>query len=305
MKQKLHKELGVLLEFYNQQRTNPPEEFTCRAGLISKPSFFTLKDFQRHLNNPLLKPEWIHIKTAGQMVPTDAALLSKNIQQRHLYFMDKELINQELNKGAAIVLEGLDILDPSINAFCAKLDEGLPCGIANSVAFFSQQQNEAYEGHADSDDVLVVQLDGRKTWHLFEPQQRRYLGNENLNDEKLGPFKHKITLRPGDALYVRAGVPHRCTTEGDFSLHMSFDLLDRTPNVEQITSEANDLYYHACELPYAPGSKVVDKYIEILKSPDFQAALKDETDDVANIIREYRQKISRASGVRGLSKFIS
>jgi hypothetical protein len=303
MKYKLHKDLSVLLDFYNKQRKNPPDEFTYSAGLIAKPSFFTLKDLQHHLNNPLLNPDWIHVKTAGERIALESSLKKKNVQMKFLKFMDKDLINRELGKGGAIVLEGLDILDPGINAFCAQLDEGMPCGIANAVAFFSQAENEAYEGHADSDDVLVVQLEGRKSWNLYEPQQRRYFGNENMNDEKLGPVKYEVNMRPGDALYVRAGVPHRCTTTGKYSLHMSCDLLDRTPNVEQITSEANSQYFHACELPYAPGSKVIDKYIELLKSPAFQAALETEVGVVRDEIRMFREHAARVSSVRSLSKF--
>jgi hypothetical protein len=303
MKFKLHKDLSTLLDFYNKQRKSPPVEYTHASGLISRPSFFTLKELQNHLNNPLLKPEWIHIKTAGRRVALDSTMLDKDVQMKRLEFMDKELINQELSKGGAIVLEGLDILDAGINAFCAKLDEGMPCGMSNSVSFFSQGGNEAYEGHADSDDVLVVQLEGRKNWNLYEPQQRRYLGNENQNESQLGPVKNQISMRPGDALYLRAGVPHLCSTPGKYSLHMSFDLLDRTPNVERITSEANKQYFHACEQPYEPGSRVIDKYIELLKSPAFQADLESETKIVREENRRFRERVARTSNIRGFSKF--
>lgn len=304
MKFKLHKDLSILLDFYNKQRKNPPPEYAYSPGLISKPSFFTLKDLQNHLNNPLLKPEWIHVKTAGRRIPLDSTMLKKNVQMKFLDFMDKDLINQELSKGGAIVLEGLDILDPGINAFCARLDEGMPCGMTNCESFFSQAGNEAYEGHADSDDVLVVQLEGRKNWNLYEPQQRRYLGNENQSEAKLGPVKYQVSMRPGDALYVRAGVPHLCSTPGKFSLHISCDLLDRTPNVEKITQEANSQYLHACEQPYEPGAKVIDKYIEILKSPAFQADLESETKLVREEIRRFRERVARVSNIRSLAKFI-
>lgn len=303
MKFKLHKDLSTLLDFYNKQRKSPPAEYAYAPGLISKPGFFTLKDLQHHLNNPLLKPEWIHVKTAGRRIPLDSSMLKKNVQMKILDFMDKDLINQELGKGGAIVLEGLDILDPGINAFCARLDEGMPCGIANSESFFSQAGNEAYEAHADSDDVLVVQLEGRKNWNLYEPQQRRYLGAENQSKSQLGPVKNQVSMRPGDALYVRAGVPHLCSTPGKFSLHISFDLLDRTPNVEKITKEANIKYFHACEQPYEPGSKVIDKYIEILKSPAFQADLESETKIVREEIRRFRERVARVSNIRSLAKF--
>ena len=302
MQQKLHKDLSVLFDFFKSQRNDPPEEFVYKPSLIKNPSFFTIRDLQQYLNNPLLKPEWVHLKTDGKMVSTDSCLVEKIVQRRALNFMDKNIIERELRKGGALVLEGLDMLNPDINAFCAKLEETLPCSLTNSVAFFSQAQNEAYGGHTDSDDVLVIHLGGKKTWDIFGIQQRRYLGGENQTEDQLGPVLQQITMKPGDVFYLRAGVPHRCHTAADYSLHIAFDLLDRTPNADQITEKANLRYYHACEQPYEPANKVIDKYIELLKSPDFQVSMEKQTKEIRESNAKFREKVDRANGVRYLSK---
>ena len=303
MKQKLHKELQSLLDFYHHQRHNLPPVFTYKAGVINNPSFFTVADLQRHLNNPLLQPEWVYVKQDGVRVELEKSCFYKTVQNKQLSFIDKEVLNNEINKGAAVVLEGLDILDAGINAFVARLDEALPCVLANAEAFFSQQGNEAYEGHCDADDVLVVQLAGKKTWLLFEPQQRRYAGIQSLNDEQLGPVMQELTMRPGDALYLRAGVPHRCITSAPCSLHMSCDLVDNTPTVTEIATEATNQYAHACELPYAEPANVVDRYVGILKSDQFQAALTEATQFKRQEIANFRQMIGRSSSLRSLNKF--
>ena len=175
--------------------------------------------------------------------------------------------------------------------------------MANSVVFFSQQNNEAYEGHCDADDVLVVQLAGKKTWQLFKPQQRRYAGIQNQDDQQLGPVMHEISMRPGDALYVRAGVPHRCITSAPFSMHMAFDLVDNTPTTDEISTEASNQYKHACELPYEPPASVVERFISILKSEDFQQALVEATEYKRGEIANFRQMLGRSSAVRSLNKF--
>jgi ribosomal protein L16 Arg81 hydroxylase len=277
---------------------------TYKAGVINNPSFFTVADLQRHLNNPLLQPEWVYLKQDGDRVELEKSCFYKTVQNKQLSFIDKEVLNKEINNGAAVVLEGLDILDAGINAFAARLDEALPCVLANAVAFFSQQGHEAYEGHCDADDVLVVQLAGKKTWHLFAPQQRRYAGIQNLNDQQLGPVKQEITMRPGDALYLRAGVPHRCTTSAPFSLHMACDLVDNTPSMTDINAQATNQYAHACEPPYAEPASVIDRYIGILKSDQFQAALKEGTQFKRKEIANFRQMIGRSSSLRNLNKFI-
>ena len=303
MKQKLHKELQALLDWYRKQRQNLPETFSHGAGVINNPSFFTVSDLQRLLGNPLLRPEWVHVKLDGSRVKLEESCFYKTVQGRKLDFMDKELLNNEISKGAAVVLEGIDILDARVNEFVACLDDSLPCVMCNAEVFFSQQDNEAYEGHCDADDVLVIQLAGRKTWHLFQPQQRRYAEIQNLDDQQLGPVMQEINMRPGDALYVRAGVPHRCVTSGNFSLHMSFDLVDNTPTTAEIAGQATHQYNHACELPYAPAANVVDRYVSILNSNEFQAALREATEIKRQDIANFRRMIGRTAAVRSLGKF--
>ena len=278
MKQKLHKELQALFDFYQKQRQNLPEAYTYKAGVINNPSFFTVADLQRHLNNPLMQPEWLYLKQDGVRVELEKFCFYKTVQNKQLNFIDKEVINNEINKGAAIVLEGIDLLDAGINEFVARLDESLPCVLSNAEVFFSQQDNEAYEGHCDADDVLVVQLAG-------------------------GPVMQQLNMRPGDALYLRAGVPHRCITSAPFSLHMSFDLVDSSPRIQEVNTEATNQYAHACELPYAPLSAVVDRYVSILKSEPFQAALTEATEFKRNEILNFRKMLGRTSSGKSLNKF--
>jgi hypothetical protein len=303
MEDNLHPELELLLDFYLQQRNAPPAVFAHAPGLIPSPSFFSVDTLQQHLNNPLLSPDWVHLRARGQTVPLDTACLWKVVQTKKLLFMDKELIHEQLSHGAAIVLEGVDILEPAINSFVARVDAALPCALANCVAFFSQRENEAYGGHRDSDDVLVIQIAGEKLWHIFAPQQRRYFNNSPLTREQMGPQVNEVILRPGDALYARAGVPHLCQTTGDHSLHLAFDLCDRTPNIEQITHEANTRYNHASEDPYAPAAKVMERYIAVLKAPGFQSDIDKATQQIKNNATIFRQRIGRSAGVSALAKY--
>ena len=303
MKQKMHKDLQSVFDFFKKQRANVPDEFTHGSGIIKNPSFFTLKEFQSHLNNPLLKPEWVHVKHDGRRVELEKGCLYKTVQGRELDFMDKGILNNAINNGAAVVLEGIDILDPDVNLLSAKIDQSFPCVMSSAVVFFSQKDNEAYEGHCDADDVLVIHLAGKKTWQLFKPQQRRYANTQNLSDAQLGPVMHEVTLRPGDVLYLRAGVPHRCLTPTPASLHMSFDLTDNSPTTAEIAAQASKQYNHACELPYEPSPKVIDRYISILDSEEFKSAISGACEIKKQQILDFRESMDRAHGVRSLSKF--
>jgi hypothetical protein len=303
MKQKLHKDLQALFDFFSKQRQNLPEAYTYKAGVINNPSFFTVADLQRHLNNPLLQPDWLTIKQDGEPVALEKSCFAKSVQRRKLKFIDKDAINNAIDKGAAVVLEGIDLLDSGVNEFVARLDDLLPCVLSNAEVFFSQQDNEAYDGHCDADDVLVVQLAGKKTWNLYAPQDRRYLEIENLSDQQLGPVTQEFTMCPGDAIYLRAGVPHRCITSAPFSLHMSFDLVDNSPRIMDITKEANNQYLYSCELPYAPLTDVVGRYASLLKSAEFQSALVEATEYKRGEVANFRQMLGRTSIVKSLNKF--
>ena len=301
---RLHPDLEQLLAFYVQQRSKPPQAFSHAPGLIGSPSFFSVGALQTHLNNPLLTPNWIALVAGGEFVPLEAAGLHKVVQDKPLFFMDKSVVEESLKRGAAVLLEGLDILDPGINAFAAKLDEALPCALCHSVAFFSQRGNEAYKGHSDLDDVLVVHLEGEKRWHLFEPHQRKLRNKGGLASQQMGKPLAQVTMRPGDALYLRAGTPHLCQTTGACSLHVSFDLRDQTPGVSEITAEANDRYANAAAEQYAPASTVIDLYVDLLKSDQFQRDVARATSKVRNDAIEYRRRIGKTTGVAALSKFI-
>jgi len=303
MTNNLHSDLATLLDFFRKQREKLPSEYAYMPGLLPAPSFFSVKKLQEYVNNPLISPAWIHVISKGKSVPLEEACYFKSVQSNQLQFMNKDLLNNQLKNGAALVLEGVDILDAEINRFTGELENILPCSLSNCVAMFSQYGNEAYEGHCDSDDVLVVQVSGEKLWHIYEPQQRRYADTTHMDKQRLGKEIKQIVLKPGDALYVRAGVPHMCETPNDHSLHLAFDLIDSTPNVAQITSEANGIYDYECEEPFAPASDVMKRYIKLIESDDFQNFLVSATKGVRDDASKFRQCIGRSSTVDALSKY--
>lgn len=297
----LHPELERALDFYLQQRKAPPEVYEHSVGHLPSVTFFSVAKLQQLLNNPLLMPSWVTLMANGSIVPLETAALQKIVQNKTLMFMDKGPVDEHLKRGGALLLEGLDILDPDINAFVAKVDLALPCALSNCAAFLSQSGVEAYSAHCDTDDVLVIQVEGRKRWRVFAPQQRRYVDNI-LDNSKLGRQLADFTLCPGDVLYVRAGVPHRCETVDEYSLHLSFDLVDRTPNIEQITHEANSRYNRNCAPAYSTPAGVTDRYLALLNSERFRNDLAAATAHVKKDAMTFRERIGRACAVRALDK---
>ena len=221
-------------DFYFKEALGAPAEASHvhRSGLVSDQSLFSLEHLRRHLNNPMLDLSYLSFFQAGKPVDLTSARVYKVVQKRKIEFVDHGVLQQHLEQGAACVLEGIDILEPGINFLAEALDRAHVATFSNATVFFSQLGNEAYRGHLDSDDVLVIHLEGEKRWWLHRRQAPRRVNLADLGDARMGPIETDIVMRPGDVLYLRSFTPHRVETLSAHSLHMSFDLCDRQPNIE-------------------------------------------------------------------------
>jgi quercetin dioxygenase-like cupin family protein len=221
--------------FFKEALSLPPESsYLHRPGLIKDQTIFRLEDLRRHLNNPFLDLDFLQIVDRGQLVDLRPARCVKIVQRRPIEFVNRRVLQQHLEKGAACLLEGVDILEPQVSLLAATLDRAHSCTFSNAVVFFSQRGSEAYRGHLDTDDVLALHLAGAKKWRLHARQAPRRTHLVELGESEMGPLETEIVMRPGDALYLRSGTPHRVETVGDYSMHLSFDLCDRGAVIETV-----------------------------------------------------------------------
>ena len=268
----LSPQLRQLRDFYYKTALKLASEQSMAhaPGLIDRPAFFTLEHLKQQLNNPLLMPGWFTLFWQGKQVDCRAALAHKVIQTAEVEFLNKAIIEEYLSHGASLVLEGLDILDPMINAMCGAIDAPHECVFSNAVAFFSQQGNEAYRGHFDSDDVLVIQLAGSKNWRIHERQAPRRVDASEMTPAQMGLLQAELTMHAGDALYLRSGTPHSVATPGDYSLHISFDICDRNVNAETAMHLLTKEYDKDATWAYTPTVGVIDKLMTLAQGEAFQ-----------------------------------
>ena len=200
--------------------------------------------------------------------------LYKLVQKRKIGFVDRRVLQQHLERGAACVLEGLDILEPEINTLATALDRGRAATFSNATAFFSQRGNEAYRGHVDTDDVLVIHMAGEKRWSLHRRQPPRRVNLADLDPAQMGPVEAEIVMRPGDVMYLRNYTPHRVETLSPYSLHVSFDLCDRQPSIE-IALQMLLRHYDRDSSPRGtPPLEDLDKLFRLSRSPRMQRNLR-------------------------------
>ena len=63
-------------------------------------------------------------------------------------------------------------------------------------------------------------------------------------------------------------------------------------------------YNNGSENPHVPPSKVIDSYMHILQSPEYQQEIAGMTEQIRLAAVQFRERIGRASVSRALSKFI-
>ena len=267
----LSPQLRLLRDFYYKTALKLPAEVSIAyaAKVIDKPDFFTLEHLQRHLNNPMLMPQWFALIWQGKAVDCKPAVGHKIIQTAELPFLNKGIIQEYLSQGASLILEGLDFLEPEINLMCAAIDAPHECVVSNSVAFFSQRGNEAYRGHFDRDDTLVIHLEGQKKWRIYERLAPRHVQQAELTPEQMGKLQAEIIMNPGDALFLKGGTPHMVETMGAYSLHMSFDICDRNVNAETALHLLMQEFNHDATRPYTSTKRVVEKLMSLAQSPAY------------------------------------
>ncbi len=95
--------------------------------------------------------------------------------------------------------------------------------------YLTPRAAQTFPAHYDLHDVLIVQLDGAKTWHVYDP----VVANPSLlhAPDRVGcavdaASLQSFELTAGDLLYVPAGFAHEVVTAEDRSLHITFGLFD-------------------------------------------------------------------------------
>src|SRR6478672_426586 len=262
-------------DFYFKEGLGAPADVSHvhRANLVPDQQLFSLEHLRRHLNDPLFDLDYVNLFQAGKPVDLSSAGLYKVVQKRKIGFVDRRILQQHLEQGAACVLEGLDILEPEINTLATALDRGRVATFSNATAFFSQRGNEAYRGHVDTDDVLVIHMAGEKRWSLHRRQAPRRVSLADLDAAQMGPVDAEIVMRPGDVMYLRNYVPHRVATLSPYSLHVSFDLCNRQTSIEAALQLLLRHYDRDASPRSAPPLADLDKLHQLSRSPAYAADL--------------------------------
>ena len=135
--------------------------------------------------------------------------------------------------GATVVLQALQFSDHAY----AKLSTNLALALDQPVqvnAYLSPPAARGLDIHFDFHDVIVVQLAGRKRWHVWKrpPRSERPLKRgpaiAQPRADELGPPLFDRVLEPGDCVVLPRGFPHAAETVHEASVHLTIGVMTVT-----------------------------------------------------------------------------
>ena len=134
-------------------------------------------------------------------------------------------LTRHLRAGATMVVDRIDEVHEPITSLVRMVEANLSERI-NSNLYASWYTAPAFGTHWDSHDAIMIQVTGRKSWRLFEPQRRYPVYRDQhlyLSPPTGEPYWQGV-LNPGDLLYVPRGWWHDAAPVGEPTIHVTISI---------------------------------------------------------------------------------
>lgn len=147
---------------------------------------------------------------------------------------DTRKVAHEVANGATIVMQGVQEYHEPLGDFARRLAHDLSRPV-HVNAYVTPPGSQGFGSHFDQQDAFIVQVEGSKDWTLREPALARPLAHESWDHlrrqpgwdvarlEETAPWR-RLTLRPGDCLWLPRGWVHSARSSQAMSLHLTLSL---------------------------------------------------------------------------------
>jgi hypothetical protein len=130
--------------------------------------------------------------------------------------------------GATLIVSQMQEIHAPLARYCRGLEKLFLHGV-QANAYLTPPGAQGFRPHYDTHDVLVLQVEGEKTWRVWPEQPVPYPTRHTPWRNELTPEgeAETFTLRPGEALYLPRGALHDARVqEGGVSLHLTIGFLE-------------------------------------------------------------------------------
>jgi ribosomal protein L16 Arg81 hydroxylase len=137
-------------------------------------------------------------------------------------------VQEWVKRGASVVLNDVDSLTPGLAAVSHAI-ESAGLGKAQANVYISWQSHKAFPAHYDTHEVWAVQVEGEKTWNVWEGRADYPIGHpafrnqaQEHHEQAKGKLRAKVLMQPGDLLYLPRGWYHDALAEAPASVHVAY-----------------------------------------------------------------------------------
>ncbi|MFJ9727931.1 cupin domain-containing protein [Streptomyces sp. NPDC101209] len=165
-------------------------------------------------------PSYLRVTKGGKGVPSGAYTRTVARGAALAEALNPEKVYELFRSGGTVTWNSLHHVLPSARRLREPFADAFATE-AEVVVFATPARTDGFSPHHDSIDVFVVQVDGTKTWRVWDTPEHRRGDEGSYTPEELGEPALEVTLEPGDVLYVPHGTPHAAGAKSELSLHLS------------------------------------------------------------------------------------
>lgn len=142
--------------------------------------------------------------------------------------IDTERMMHYFNNGASIVIQGGQRTFNGITKLSRQLSEKFQAPIQANL-YITPDKSIGFNPHWDTHDVFVLQIEGTKTWHLYDFEIKLPTKSQAHKGQKVTvPKTQSLELKAGDILYVPRGYVHDAIANDGISAHITMGILAYT-----------------------------------------------------------------------------
>jgi len=138
--------------------------------------------------------------------------------------LDVDGVRNDFGQGYTIVVDGVERYVRAIASLARAIEVELNFPIQVNT-YVTPPGSKGLVPHYDAHDVLILQIQGSKTWHLYPgadvpPHEMQRDQDPAIPTDDL-PSPTDLRLEPGDVLYLPRGRVHSAETTSDPSVHLT------------------------------------------------------------------------------------
>jgi ribosomal protein L16 Arg81 hydroxylase len=206
---------------------NPQAEPLVNRGAASPADYISLDDISLALAQGVLQVPYLQMVQQSRRVPGSELTTSARTSDGAAYeYIDGEKVTKALAAGYTLKLNQVHHWHRATDRQVGTLAANHPAEVKPFV-FLTPAEERGLLPHRDASHVLVIQLEGRKEWTLWNPGAETR-SSHGLDVDLENPLR-ELVLEPGDVMYLPHGYPHSARAVGGPSMHLTFTMSLPTP----------------------------------------------------------------------------